>query len=134
MTYPNRFQETHVPETDTTIVDITEIRRELVRQGDEQFAQRRPFFKVMCGELPGNGDAPRIEDVPGAAAWAYEGLVSAGVFAHASAYILRLLEQDAPEMARKVAQVVECVMDVGMEALEDANDDLDEQARQAVTQ
>lgn len=116
-----------ITRTDTPI-DVTAVRRQLVQQGDEQLAQRRPFFKVMHGTLHGRQDAPRIEDVDGAAAWAYEGLVSAGTFAHTLAYVLRLLEQDAPEVALKVAAVVERVLDAGMDALEDANADLDEQA------
>lgn len=115
-----------ITRTDTPI-DVTAVRRQLVQQGDEQLAQRRPFFKVMHGTLHGRQDAPRIEDVDGAAAWAYEGLVSAGTFAHTLAYVLRLLEQDAPEVALKVAAVVERVLDAGMDALEDANADLDEQ-------
>jgi hypothetical protein len=103
-------------------VDITAIRSQLVERAAEYSRQRRLFYKAMRKEV-------HIEDIEAGASWAWEGLATAAVYMHAVAFLLRVTEQDDPVVAQKLARIVEYVMDAGMEALEDANDDLDKQAR-----
>jgi hypothetical protein len=109
-------------------VDITAVRSLLVERANEYLGHRMPFFKVMNKEA-------RIEDVEAGASWAYEGLVTAGVYMHALAFVIRVAGEDDPALAQKLAQIAEAVMDCGMDVLDEANADLPEPvAAEAVAQ
>lgn len=98
-------------------VDIIDVRTRLYHGGVDYLRRRHPHNLVMAGKAePGDPHVTAFD--------AYEGYCAAGIFQIAISTILRYLAQEAPEHAQIVARIADEVMESGLDALDDTNDDL----------
>lgn len=116
------------PDIAADSVDITALRTLLYHDGAEHLRQSRHYYKLMAQEagLKVSGERAELGETADVAAAMYAALASSVTFQWTVSAILRLLERESPEIAQKVAGIVELVQDVGIEAIEDANNDLPE--------
>lgn len=106
--------------TNTDALTVTTVRKALIAESYEHRKLRHIYFDVLKGEKP-------LPDV--APVHAYEALADVGCWEYAVAGMLRRVEAVNPELAAELADFAAWVLADGNEAIEDANDDLDEQVR-----
>lgn len=97
---------------------IVAVRKSLIDESYALFDRRKAFYKTI--ETPAVGTTEFDT---------YEAMATAGAYAYLLAAILRVASSQMGEgAARDLATLVDAVMEDGTEAIQDANDDLDERA------
>lgn len=106
--------------TTTDEITVTDVRKALIAESYEHLESiKRLKAKRRAGEWLTPGEVELID-----------ALATANAYSYLLAFVLRFAdERCSADDAEYLARVFDAVMDAGTEALEDANDDLDEQAR-----
>ena len=101
----------------TRVVVVGATRRRLLDESAAYLARADAHLKTVHGERPRTAHTDAAFD-------AFDGLTSAGTCMFLIAAMLRRVEAADPALAQRLAELVEVGCDVGLEALDGANDDL----------
>lgn len=113
-----------LPDAMTRRVTVVRATREkLITDAHDHLDRRHEHFKTFHG-------VKEHTPLTDAALDAYAGLVHAGTSAYLIAAMLRVVEAKDPALALELAEMADYVDDAGIEAIEDANDDLDQRVRE----